>query len=73
MIVRLWRGWTAPENADRYETLLKPQIFPGILGRNIAGFEGIELLAGDAGEEVEFVTLMRFISLEAIKAFAGED
>ena len=34
MIVRLWRGWTAPENADRYETLLRSQIFPaGILGR----------------------------------------
>ena len=41
MIVRLWRGWTAPENAESYETLLKAQIFPGILGRSIAGFEGI--------------------------------
>ena len=73
MIVRLWRGWTAPENADRYETLLKTQIFPGILGRSIAGFEGMELLRRDAGEEVEFVTLMRFASLDAIRAFAGED
>ena len=45
MIVPLWRGWTAAEIADRYETQLKPLIFPGILGRNIAGFEGIELLA----------------------------
>ena len=73
MIVRLWRGWTAPENSESYETLLKTQVFPGILGRLIAGFEGIELLRRDAGGEVEFVTLMRFVSLDAVKAFAGED
>jgi len=73
MIARLWHGWTTPENADAYEDLLKKQIFPGILARNIAGFQKIELLRRAAGDEVEFITLMYFSSLDAIRAFAGED
>ncbi len=73
MIARLWHGWTTPENADAYEDLLKTQIFPGILARNIAGFQKIELLRRAAGDEVEFITLMYFSSLDAIHAFAGED
>jgi heme-degrading monooxygenase HmoA len=73
MIARLWHGWTTPENADAYENLLKTQIFPGILARNIAGFQKIELLRRAAGDEVEFITLMYFSSLEAIRAFAGAD
>ena len=73
MIARLWHGWTTPENADAYETLLKTQIFPGILARRIAGFSKIELLRRTIGDEVEFITIMRFSSLDAIKAFAGAD
>jgi heme-degrading monooxygenase HmoA len=73
MIARLWHGWTTPENADAYENILKTQIFPGILARDIAGFREIELLRRPAGDEVEFITLMYFTSLEAIRAFAGED
>ena len=73
MIARLWHGWTSPENADAYEELLKGQIFPGILAKQIAGFQRIELLRRPAGEEVEFITLMWFDSLEAIRAFAGDD
>ncbi|MFN3658988.1 MAG: antibiotic biosynthesis monooxygenase family protein [Pseudolabrys sp.] len=73
MISRIWRGWTTPENADAYERLLCDEIFPGILGRGIAGFRRIELFRGPAGDEVEFVTVMWFDSMDAVKAFAGED
>lgn len=73
MIVRLWHGWTTPANADGYERLLKEEIFRGIANRAIPGYRGIELLRRPAGGEVEFVTLMRFDSLEAVRAFAGED
>jgi heme-degrading monooxygenase HmoA len=73
MIARLWHGWTTPENADKYETLIKTEIFPGIVGRNIAGFQRIELLRRPLGGEVEFITIMWFASLDAIKAFAGAD
>ncbi len=73
MIVRLWHGWTTPANADAYERLLKEEIFRGIARRAIPGYRGIELLRRPAGGEVEFVTVMRFDSLEAVRAFAGED
>ena len=73
MIKRLWRGWTTPENAAAYQALLLGTIFPGIRGRMIQGFESIELCRRDLGDEVEFMTLMQFDSLEAVRAFAGED
>jgi antibiotic biosynthesis monooxygenase (ABM) superfamily enzyme len=73
MIVRIWHGWTAPENRDRYEALLEEEIFVGIRKRRIRGFRGIELLRREAGDEAEFVTIMRFDSLEAVREFAGED
>jgi hypothetical protein len=72
MISRIWHGWTAPENADRYETLLKSEIFPGILARNIAGFRRIDLLRRALEGEVEFITVMLFDSWEAVKEFAGD-
>jgi heme-degrading monooxygenase HmoA len=69
----MWHGWTTPANADRYERLLREEIFTGIAARQIDGYLGIELLRRPVGEEVEFVTLMRFTSLEAVRRFAGED
>ena len=73
MITRVWQGWTTPDKADAHETLLRTEVFPGILAKKVAGFERIELLRREAGEEVEFMTVMWFSSLEAVKAFAGED
>jgi len=51
----------------------KRDILPSILARKIAGFQRIELLRTPVGGEVEFVTVMWFDSMAAIKAFAGED
>lgn len=74
MISRIWHGWTTAANADAYETLLRTEIFPGILARRVAGFERIELFRRETGpDEVEFVTVMWFASLEAVTAFAGPD
>ena len=73
MISRIWHGWTTPENADAYESLLKGEILPGIRGRQIAGCRSIHLLRRDLGDEVEFVTVMWFDSLDAVRVFAGED
>ena len=73
MIARLWHGYTRPADADAYERLLREEIFRGIASRAIPGYHGIELFRRRAGEEVEFVTLMRFDSLDAVRAFAGED
>ncbi len=73
MISRIWHGWTTPANADVYEALLKEEIFVGIADRQIAGYRGIHLLRRDLGDEVEFVTIMWFDTLDAVRAFAGED
>lgn len=73
MISRIWHGWTTPANADAYEALLREEIFAGIEGRRISGYRGIQLLRRAIGDEVEFVTVMRFDDLEAVRAFAGDD
>jgi antibiotic biosynthesis monooxygenase (ABM) superfamily enzyme len=71
MITRLWRGWTSPDNADAYERFLLEELFPTMGG--IPGFDGATVLPRDEGAEVGFVTLTRFESLDALRAFAGED
>jgi heme-degrading monooxygenase HmoA len=73
MIARIWHGYTSRENAGAYEALLRSEIFEGIVRRGIAGFRGIDLLRRDVADGVEFVTVMRFDSLDAVRAFAGED
>lgn len=71
VITRLWRGWTPPDRADDYERFLLGELFPS-MGK-IPGFLGAEVLRRLDGDEVAFVTLTRFESLDAIRAFAGED
>jgi heme-degrading monooxygenase HmoA len=73
MISRIWHGWTSPENADAYDRLLRTEVFAGIGSRAIDGFLGIDLLRREHAGEVEFVTIMWFSSLEAVRAFAGAD
>ena len=73
MISRIWHGYTTHENADIYENLLKEEIFVGIRGRNIPGFREIQLFRRGIGKEVEFITVMWFDSLEAVRIFAGDD
>ncbi len=73
MISRIWHGWTTPANADAYEALLKEEIFAGIAGREISGYRGIQLLRREARDEVEFVTIMTFDTLDAVRNFAGID
>ena len=73
MISRAWHGWTNHQNADAYEELLRKEIFLGIAKRSIKGYRGIHLLRRDVDDEVEFVTIMWFASLDAVRAFAGED
>jgi heme-degrading monooxygenase HmoA len=73
IIERIWHGWTNHENAIAYEELLKKEIFINIGKRDIKGYISIRLLVRKHEEEVEFITIMRFDSLDAVKAFAGED
>jgi hypothetical protein len=73
MISRVWHGWTTPANSDVYESLLKNEILVGIQKRQIDGFHGMQLLRRNLGAEVEFLTIMWFDAIEAVRTFAGED
>jgi heme-degrading monooxygenase HmoA len=71
MIDRVWHGWAPRQNADAYEDFLRMTFLPAI--HRIPGYRGARVLRRDQGEEVEFVTVTSFDSIEAIRAFAGED
>lgn len=71
MIARLWRGYTKPEHADAYEAMLQPELLPGISKRK--GYKGSYLLRRQAGDEVEFITILLWDSIDDIRAVAGED
>jgi len=73
MIARVWHGWTTRVQADVYEALLREEIFPGIVAKQVPGFLRIELLRRDLDQEVEFMTVMWFASQDAVTAFVGED
>lgn len=70
---RIWHGYSTQVNANIYENLLKEEIFVGIRKRHIPGFQEIQLLRRELAHEVEFITIMWFDNLEAVRAFAGED
>jgi antibiotic biosynthesis monooxygenase (ABM) superfamily enzyme len=71
MIARVWHGWTKTVDAPVYEEMLRNEIFPAIAERKIQGYRGAELFMRQEGDEVEFMTLLRFDSMEGVKEFAG--
>jgi len=71
MIARVWHGYTTPAHADAYEAMLKPELLPGL--SKVKGYRGSYLLRRPLGSEVEFITILLWESIEAIKAVAGQD
>lgn len=71
MIARIWRGYSTPAHADTYEAMLKPELLPGLSRKR--GFRGSYLLRRDAGDEVEFLTIILWESLDDVRAAAGVD
>ncbi len=72
-VKRIWHGWTTPENADKYQSLLLDEVFPGIEAKNIPGYQSIELMRRDLPDEAEFVTIMTFDSLQNVIDFQGKN
>ncbi len=71
MIARVWHGWTSSRNADVYERHLRTTVLPGI--HRVNGYKGAHLFRRQEGEEVEFVAITYFESVDAVRAFAGLD
>lgn len=73
MVVRIWHGWTTAEDAETYERLVNGTIVPGIMARRLPGLRQVDILRRQdkPGEDVEFVTVMRFDDWAAVEEFAG--
>jgi hypothetical protein len=71
VIAGVWRGWTTLKDADGYERQLMPELLPGL--SKVEGFCGSYLFWRVEGEEVEFVTIILWDSIEALRAVTGED
>jgi heme-degrading monooxygenase HmoA len=71
MIVRVWQAEATPENADAYARHLSEAVLPKL--RGIAGYEGAYLLRRVKGDRLELVVLTLWSSMEAIRAFAGDE
>jgi len=69
-IGRMWRGWTSGDQAEGYEAVFREVVLPELHG--VAGCRGAYLLRRDDADGAEFVTLTLFDSLDAVRAFAGE-
>ncbi len=71
MIARIWRGVVRLEDADEYAGYIADTGFAEY-GKT-AGNRGAWMLRRDDGERTEFLTFTLWDSVEAVKAFAGED
>jgi heme-degrading monooxygenase HmoA len=72
VIARIWHGQARGEKADAYEQLVSQEVLPGM--HRIEGFLGFDLFRAEGQDgESEFVTVTYFESLDAVRAFAGED
>ena len=71
MIMRTWRGAVRPEDADRY---LEHQAGTGVRDyRRTPGNLGAIVLRRSAGDLVEVTTVSLWTSMDAVRAFAGDD
>jgi antibiotic biosynthesis monooxygenase (ABM) superfamily enzyme len=73
VIVRYWRGWIDNERAAAYQEFVSRDVLPGIAARGLKGYHGAYLVRRELGDEIEFATILLFDSLEAVRAFAGDD
>lgn len=73
MISRIWHGYATFENADQYERTVALEVIPEILDRGIKGLEKVELFRQSREDDVEFVTIIWFHDLDAVRAFVGDD
>ena len=69
MIIRAWHGRASLARSDAYPKHFRDVVVPEL--RNVPGFLGGALSQRSKGEQVEFLVLTRWRSIDAIRAFAG--
>ena len=70
MVVRAWRGYGAIADARAYPKHLLQSVRPKL--EQLPGFRGLYLLRRADADEIEFLVLTLWDSMDAIRAFAGE-
>lgn len=71
MIARVWKGAVRKEDAGAYAEYMQGT---GVAGyAEISGNRGVWMLRRDVDGRTEFVMFSLWDSLDAVKAFAGED
>ena len=71
MIARAWHGETPAEKADAYGAYL---LATGVTDcRATPGNRGVQVLRRVSGERAEFLFISFWESVDAIRAFAGDD
>lgn len=71
MIGRMWHGMTRAEDYDAYWQFLHERAIPDY--RSTPGNLGVRLFRRLDGDRAHFLTLSYWPSLDAIRAFAGDD
>jgi heme-degrading monooxygenase HmoA len=69
MVVRAWRGYAAVADAQAYPRHLHQSVRPKL--EQLRGFRGLYLLRHREVEEIEYLVLTLWESMEAVQAFAG--
>jgi heme-degrading monooxygenase HmoA len=71
-VVRIWGGYGTQAGVDRYCREHFPNsVLPHL--RSIEGFVEVKVLTRTGGGETEVVVATTWRSIEAVKAFAGDD
>jgi hypothetical protein len=70
MIARVWRGWTAHQNADAFEAVLRTESLPNVLAKGVTGLREIQVLRLERLGETEFITILWFDDIDAVRALA---
>jgi heme-degrading monooxygenase HmoA len=71
MIARIWKGAVRREDGDAYARYMEETGLAGYVAT--PGNCGAWMLRRDVGERTEFVMFTLWESIDAVKAFAGED
>ena len=71
MIARIWKGSVRKQDGDAYAAYMQKT---GVAGYAATpGNRGVWMLRRDAGENTEFLMFTLWDSLDAVKAFAGDN
>jgi heme-degrading monooxygenase HmoA len=70
-IARIWTCRADPKNAEAYQRVFRDKVLPAL--DLIPGFLGAMLMRREDKGAIEFTVLTRWVSLDAVRKFAGPD